>query len=105
MAIYERLANSPTQLFIAEQARLKQFHHISDQALFKLAERASGFAVEDRWIAIALIMRNPIPVPVVTPQTTACAAKEEETTAAPQLMVIDGGKRAARAKVAVSGRS
>lgn len=102
MALYERLSYSPTELFIEEQSRLKQFHGIADRTLFRLAELASGFAVEDRWVAIALIMRNPLPIPV--PGKSGDAAHRSEPATPAKLELIEGGNRGAKAKAASAGR-
>ena len=43
---------------------LPQFHGIRDSVLIRLAARRTRLSVTDRWVAIALIVRNRIPVPV-----------------------------------------
>jgi hypothetical protein len=43
---------------------LPQFHGISDQNLIGLAHRRTKLNVPERWVAIALILGNRIPIPV-----------------------------------------
>lgn len=43
---------------------LEQFRGISDQSLIGLAQRRTRLNVSDRWVAIALILGNRIPIPV-----------------------------------------
>jgi len=47
---------------------LPQFHGIPDESLIRLAKRRTGLYVPDRWVAIALILGNRIPIPVPTPR-------------------------------------
>jgi len=44
-----------------------QFHGIPDRVLIRLAALRTRLSVTDRWVAIALIVRNRIPVPVPSP--------------------------------------
>jgi hypothetical protein len=43
---------------------LSQFHGIPDDSLIRLAERRTGLNVTDRWVAVALIIGNRVPIPV-----------------------------------------
>ena len=43
---------------------LPQFHGIADESLIRLAKRRTGLHIRDRWVAIALILGNRIPIPV-----------------------------------------
>jgi hypothetical protein len=43
---------------------LSQFHGIADESLIKLAKRRTGLKVVDRWVAIALILSNGVPIPM-----------------------------------------
>jgi hypothetical protein len=43
---------------------LSQFHDIPDESLIRLAHRRTRLNVPDRWVAIALILGNRIPIPV-----------------------------------------
>ena len=45
-------------------ASLPQFHGIPDYTLIRLAERRTRLRIIDRWVAIALILSNRIPIPV-----------------------------------------
>ena len=70
---------------------LPQFHGIPDESLVRLAERRTGLNVPDRWVAVALIIGNRVPIPVPAqdgrPQGKAC-----EATAPAKLVVITGGR-------------
>ncbi len=70
---------------------LPQFHGIPDESLIRLAERRTGLNVPDRWVAVALIIGNRVPIPVPTlggrPQ-----GKPSEATAPAKLIVINGGR-------------
>jgi hypothetical protein len=43
---------------------LPQFHGIADESLIRLARGRTGLKVADRWVAIALILSNCVPIPV-----------------------------------------
>jgi hypothetical protein len=43
---------------------LSQFHGIADESLIRLAKRRTGLKVADRWVAIALILSNCVPIPI-----------------------------------------
>jgi hypothetical protein len=43
---------------------LPQFLGIPDESLIRLAHRRTRLDVDDRWVAIALILGNRIPIPV-----------------------------------------
>ncbi|MFZ0802694.1 MAG: hypothetical protein WBQ09_09735 [Terriglobales bacterium] len=55
---------------------LRQFHRISESILIRLAERRTRLKVPDRWVAIALILSNRIPIPVPPRQGTTVPAAE-----------------------------
>ncbi|HKV81821.1 MAG TPA: hypothetical protein VJP02_26980 [Candidatus Sulfotelmatobacter sp.] len=42
---------------------LSHFHAASDESLIRLARRRTRLNVPDRWVAIALILGNNIPIP------------------------------------------
>jgi len=93
----------PSKVFIPKQplrvtseavrhlSSLKQFHGIPDESLIRLAERRTKLHVPDRWVAIALIVGNRIPVPVPgsepRPRWQATEAK-----APTKLGLIQGGR-------------
>ena len=69
---------------------LKQFHGIPDESLIRLAERRTGLKVPDRWVAIALILGNRIPIPVPAQQQK--RTQVVRTSAPPKLTLIHGGR-------------
>ena len=70
---------------------LRQFHGIPDSALIRLAERRTRMYVPDRWVAIALILSNRIPIPVPTPHGQVQGNSSEDPALA-KLEVIIGGR-------------
>ena len=74
-----------------EHSQLKQFHGIPDRTLMHLAARRTGLPVRDRWVAIALLVQYPTPIPVPRPAGMEIAKSVEETPA-PKLTLIQGGK-------------
>ena len=70
---------------------LPQFHGIPDSVLIRLAERGTRLSVGDRWVAIALIVRNRIPVPVPSPPAQP-QVRSGVATAPAKLEVIIGGR-------------
>ena len=70
---------------------LTQFHGISDDTLMRLAARRTGLRVPDRWVAIALILGNRIPIPVPASGQPKYV-RSNEVTAPPKLTVIAGGR-------------
>lgn len=67
-----------------------QFHGLCDHVLIRLAKRRTGLKVPDRWVAIALILGNRVPIPVPFERQ-----KKTETlpkAAPPKLIVITGGR-------------
>lgn len=70
---------------------LPQFHGIPDESLVWLAERRTGLNVPDRWVAIALIIGNRVPIPVPMPDGRPQGKPSEATTPA-KLEVINGGR-------------
>lgn len=69
---------------------LNQFHGIPDESLIRLAERRTRLKVPDRWVAIALILGNRIPIPVPAQHQNKTAVTR--TSAPPKLTVIHGGR-------------
>jgi hypothetical protein len=68
-----------------------QFHGISDESLIRLAERRTKLHVPDRWVAIALIVGNSIPIPV--PGSNARPRWQVKNATAPaKLRLIQGGR-------------
>jgi len=49
---------------IRRLSRVTQFHGIPDQTLIRLAHRRTKYVVPDRYSAIDLILRYPVPIPV-----------------------------------------
>jgi hypothetical protein len=45
-------------------SRVPQFHGIPDHTLIRLARRRTKYVVPDRWSAIDLILKYPVPIPV-----------------------------------------
>jgi len=70
---------------------LPQFHGIPDESLIRLAERRTGLNVPDRWVAVALIIGNRVPIPVPTPDGRPQGKPSEATTPA-KLVAITGGR-------------
>ena len=70
---------------------LPQFHGIPDSVLIRLAGRKTRMRVPDRWVAIALILSNRIPVPVPTPPGQPQGTRSDATTPA-KLVLINGGR-------------
>jgi hypothetical protein len=70
---------------------LPQFHGIPDESLVRIAERRTGLNVPDRWVAIALIIGNRVPIPVPAPDGRPHGKPSEATTPA-KLEVIIGGR-------------
>jgi hypothetical protein len=73
---------------IRHLSSLTQFHAIADDVLIRLAERRTRLTVPDRWVAIALILSNRIPIPVPSSRTR----------------VQTGGPRGSREAATHSGR-
>jgi hypothetical protein len=70
---------------------LSQFHGIGDESLIHLAKRRTALHVTDRWVAIALILGNRIPIPVPAPEGRK-ELKSTEIPVSPKLTVIMGGR-------------
>ncbi|MGA8733688.1 MAG: hypothetical protein WB558_07175 [Terriglobales bacterium] len=70
---------------------LPQFHGIPDENLIRLAERRTGLNVSDRWVAVALIIGNRVPIPVPAPDGRP-QAQPSEATALAKLELITGGR-------------
>ena len=64
---------------VTHLSSLKQFHGIPDETLIRLAERRTKLYVQDRWVAIALILGNRIPIPVPTPERRKPVLANEST--------------------------
>ena len=93
----------PTKVYVPKQplrvtsegfkhlSSLAQFHGIDDETLIRLAERRTKLHVHDRWVAIALILGNRIPIPV--PGSNARPRwQSTEATAPAKLRLIQGGR-------------
>jgi hypothetical protein len=76
---------------IRHLSSLTQFHPIADNVLIRLAERRTRLTVPDRWVAIALILGNHIPIPVPLAHGR-LHRKPNEATAPPNLVLIAGGR-------------
>ena len=74
---------------IRHLSSLTQFHPIADRVLIRLAERRTRLTVPDRWVAIALIRSNYIPIPVPISHSQ---RKPSEATTPAKLEVINGGR-------------
>ena len=72
-------------------ASLPQFHGVPDEALIRIAERRTRLYVPDRWVAIALILGNRVPIPVPGSNWQPRWQPREATTPA-KLGVIEGGR-------------
>jgi hypothetical protein len=70
---------------------LPQFHAIPDESLIRLAERRTGLNVPDRWVSVALIIGNRVPIPVPVPHGQLQTKPSEATTPA-KLVAITGGR-------------
>ena len=93
----------PSKVFIPKQplrvtseavrhlSSLKQFHGIPDESLIRLAERRTGLNVPDRWVAVALIIGNRVPIPVPMPDGRS-QGKPREATVPAKLVAINGGR-------------
>jgi hypothetical protein len=75
---------------IRHLSSLTQFHPIADNVLIRLAERRTRLTVPDRWVAIALILGNRIPIPVPLPHGRLQTKPGEASPA--KLEVITGGR-------------
>jgi len=69
---------------------LPQFHSIPDESLIRLAHRRTRLDVHDRWVAIALILGNRIPIPVAGQGRPRWQPRETTTPA--KLRLISGGR-------------
>jgi len=76
---------------IRHLSSLTQFHPIADNVLIRLAERRTRLTVPDRWVAIALILGNRIPIPVPLAHGRPHGQAGGATTPA-KLVVITGGR-------------
>ena len=93
----------PTKVYIPTQpmrvtsegvehlSSLAQFHGIDDETLIRLAERWTKLHVADRWVAIALILGNRIPIPVPGGKARP-RWQSKEATAPAKLRLIQGGR-------------
>jgi len=70
---------------------LPQFCGIPDESLIRLAKRRTKLYVHDRWVAIALILGNRIPIPVATPGGRP-RWKPRDAEAPARLQLIHGGR-------------
>lgn len=93
----------PTKVYIPKQplrvkpeaikhlSSLPQFHGIADKTLIRLAERRTKLHVPDRWVAIALILGNYVPIPVPGGQARPLW-QTRKATAPAKLRLIQGGR-------------
>ncbi len=58
-------------------AGLLPFYRIPNRLLFKLVRVATGFEVNDRWVAVRAIIAKRIPIPVPKPLTEVRAAHHD----------------------------
>ena len=70
---------------------LSQFHAIPDESLIRLGHRRTRLNVPDRWVAVALIIGNRVPIPVPMPDGRP-PAQPSEATAPAKLVAITGGR-------------
>lgn len=96
-------ALKPTKVYIPKQplrvtreaikhlSALSQFHGISDETLIRLAERRTRLNVPDRWVAIALILGNRVPIPLPGGKARPRWQAREATVPA-KLELIQGGR-------------
>ena len=78
---------------VTHLSSLPQFYGIPDQSLIRLAHRRTRLNVPDRWVAIALILGNRIPIPVAGQGRPRWRLREaEETSARAKLRLIPGGR-------------
>jgi len=76
---------------IRHLSSLPQFRGIPDESLIGLAKRRTGLNVPDRWVAIALILGNRIPIPVFNPKERP-RCQVSEATAPAKLRLLSGGR-------------
>jgi len=76
---------------IKHLSSLTQFQPIPDNVLIRLAERRTRLTVPDRWVAVALIIGNRVPIPVPAPDGRT-QGKPSEATVPAKLVVITGGR-------------
>ena len=93
----------PTKVYIPKQllqvtteavkrlSSLTQFHGIPDATLIRLAQRRTKLYVPDRWVAIALILGNRVPIPVPGSKWRPRWQTRKATTPA-RLRLIQGGR-------------
>jgi hypothetical protein len=93
----------PTRVYIPKQplrvtsegvkhlSSLAQFHGIDDETLIRLAKHRTKLYVHDRWVAIALILGNRIPIPVPGGKARP-HWQMKKATAPPKLVLINGGR-------------
>jgi hypothetical protein len=78
---------------ITHLSSLTQFYGIPDQSLIRLAHRRTRLNVPDRWVAIALILGNRIPIPVAGQGRPRWQIREAAEAAVPvRLGLIPGGR-------------
>jgi hypothetical protein len=76
---------------IKHLSSLPQFHGVPDEALIRIAKRRTRLYVPDRWVAIALILGNRVPIPVPGSNWRPRWQPEESTVPA-KLELIHGGR-------------
>lgn len=93
----------PTKVYIPKQplrvtseaikrlSSLPQFDGIPDATLIRLAKRRTKLHVHDRWVAIALILGNRVPIPVPGSRWRP-RWQAKQATAPAKLGLIQGGR-------------
>ena len=81
-----------TEKAVEHLSSLSQFHGIPDDTLIQLAKRRTKLCVRTRWVAIALILSNRIPIPVPS-QGGRPRWKPREATAPANLRLVANHKK------------
>lgn len=93
----------PTKVYIPKQplrvtseaikrlSSLPQFCGIPDETLIRLSKRRTKLHVHDRWVAIALILGNRVPIPVPGGKARP-RWQSKEATAPAKLRLMHGGR-------------
>lgn len=71
---------------------LSQFHAASDESLMRLARRRTRLNIPDRWVAIALILGNNIPIPAGGQGRPRWQTRQASHTATPTALGLIQGK-------------
>ena len=76
---------------IQRLSSMSQFHGVPDKTLIRLAERRTRLYLPDRWVAIALILENGIPM-LVPGSNWRPRWQPEEPTIPAKLEATQGGR-------------